>query len=87
MLHPRAPREAFHALRGRRKVIHALQGGSSMRSKGGDPHAVKGGDPHGVPHASMGRHPRALRATIHDTFRFLIRINPDSDSTLQPSVC
>jgi hypothetical protein len=38
---PRAPREAFHALRGRRKVIHALQGGSSMRSKGGDPHAAR----------------------------------------------
>jgi len=34
---PRAPREAFHTLRGRRKVIHAIQGGSSMQSKGGHP--------------------------------------------------
>ncbi len=50
---PRAPREVFHTLRGRRKVIHAIQGGSSMRSKGGDPHVARevirtlqGGDPH-----------------------------------------
>jgi hypothetical protein len=28
-------------LRGRRKVIHTLQGGSSMLSKGGDPHAPR----------------------------------------------
>jgi hypothetical protein len=33
----------------------------------------------------MGRDPHAIRATIHDTFRFLILINPDSDSTLAES--
>ena len=50
---PCAPREVFHTLRGRRKVIHTIQGGSSMLSKGGDPHVARevirtlqGGDPH-----------------------------------------
>jgi hypothetical protein len=98
-LRGRSSTRSIQALRGRRKVIHALQGGSSMRSKGGDPHAAReviqalrgSGSTRsegGVPRASMGRDPRALRATIHDTFRlnrFLISINPDSDSTLEPS--
>jgi hypothetical protein len=85
---PHNPREVFHALRGRRKVIHTLQGGSSMRCKGGDPHAAREvirtlqgrgstRSEGGVPRASMGRDPRGLRATIHGPFRFLILINPD----------
>ena len=66
---PRAPREVIHL------------------SEGGDPHA-----PRELIHALRGRCSTRFHGTSstrfegdHDTFRFLILINPDSDSTLQPS--
>jgi hypothetical protein len=64
--HPRAPREAIHALDGRcstrfkivdpsasNDAIHAIRGRRSTRSKGGDPSTPEGGDS------------RAFREAIH----------------------
>jgi hypothetical protein len=71
--HPRAPREAIHAHRGRRstrpiggyprasrQLIQALQGTRSTRSEGGDPRS-----PREAIHEPEGGDPCALREVIH----------------------
>ncbi len=75
---PHAPREVIHAIHPR-----------APREEEGDPH-----DSRGVIHVFQGRCSTRFHGTSSTlfegdhphTFRFLIPINPDSDSTLQPSL-